>query len=298
MQEQSTAICGCGCGAPIKTHDANGNPRWFVRGHHKRSKSTRPDDDTIRQLYVIEQMGVAQIAKKYGVADSTVRAWLSGLRIRIRSRADANRIIAYQNMRYCGPDNLRELYVEQQLQPREIGAMFGVAANTVRGWLDRAGIQRRTRSEAKRLANGLNRPSPTELRRMYVDEEISSTEISRTLGVDIGTALNWLRDAGITIRSLSEAGLVRSKKRALALGTPIEKKLNAKQRYEILERDGFRCVACGRSPRLHAVVLHVDHYIPRAKGGSNLPPNLQSLCEECNLGKKDRMPREVSNAAD
>ena len=55
-------------------------------------------------------------------------------------------------------------------------------------------------------------------------------------------------------------------------------------RYEILQRDGFRCVACGRTAD-DGVKLHVDHIVPVAKGGKTEESNLQTLCEECNLGK-------------
>ena len=59
-------------------------------------------------------------------------------------------------------------------------------------------------------------------------------------------------------------------------------------RYSILQRDGFRCQTCGRSPAVHGVVLHVDHIMPRSKGGTNDPANLRALCAECNWGKADR----------
>jgi 5-methylcytosine-specific restriction endonuclease McrA len=62
----------------------------------------------------------------------------------------------------------------------------------------------------------------------------------------------------------------------------------ARLRYQILQRDGFRCQACGRSPAVHEVVLHVDHIVPVVKGGTNDPSNLQALCADCNLGKSDQ----------
>jgi hypothetical protein len=59
-----------------------------------------------------------------------------------------------------------------------------------------------------------------------------------------------------------------------------------KLRRSILERDGYQCVDCGRSPRNDpSCVLHVDHRIAVAKGGSNRPSNLQTLCDWCNIGK-------------
>jgi 5-methylcytosine-specific restriction endonuclease McrA len=59
-------------------------------------------------------------------------------------------------------------------------------------------------------------------------------------------------------------------------------------RYAVLERDGARCVCCGRTPQKHGVIVHVDHVKPRSvEPKLELDPtNLQVLCEDCNLGKE------------
>lgn len=54
-------------------------------------------------------------------------------------------------------------------------------------------------------------------------------------------------------------------------------------RFEILKRDGFRCVYCGASPLRG--YLHVDHVVPVIEGGTNEPSNLVTACRDCNLGK-------------
>ena len=61
-------------------------------------------------------------------------------------------------------------------------------------------------------------------------------------------------------------------------------------RYDVMHRDGFRCVLCGASPKTDPnIVLHVDHIIPLAKGGKTEMSNLRTLCERCNLGKRDKI---------
>lgn len=64
---------------------------------------------------------------------------------------------------------------------------------------------------------------------------------------------------------------------------PVRKTLTPKQRYAVLERDGFRCVACGATAS--EARLHVDHIKPVAAGGTNAMGNLQTLCQKCNSGK-------------
>ena len=76
--------------------------------------------------------------------------------------------------------------------------------------------------------------------------------------------------------------------------------VTARMRYEVLRRDGFRCRACGMAPAEDPVVLHVDHVVPVALGGSNSPSNLQTLCATCNFGKGSIAPGtdEVDSVAD
>ena len=60
-------------------------------------------------------------------------------------------------------------------------------------------------------------------------------------------------------------------------------------RLKVLDRDNFRCVFCGKSPATDlGTRLHIDHIVPFSKGGKSILENLQTLCEECNLGKGDR----------
>lgn len=59
-------------------------------------------------------------------------------------------------------------------------------------------------------------------------------------------------------------------------------------RYEILQRDGFRCVLCGRSQLEDGVKLEVDHIVPISKGGKTERSNLRTLCQDCNRGKRDK----------
>ena len=64
--------------------------------------------------------------------------------------------------------------------------------------------------------------------------------------------------------------------------------INLRLRFRVLQRDNFKCCACGASPAKDASVeLHVDHILPWSKGGETVFENLQTLCSKCNLGKSD-----------
>ena len=58
-------------------------------------------------------------------------------------------------------------------------------------------------------------------------------------------------------------------------------------RYDVLRRDNFRCVRCGRGKE-DGVKLHVDHIVPVSRGGKSVMDNLQTLCEDCNYGKGNK----------
>jgi ATP adenylyltransferase len=57
-------------------------------------------------------------------------------------------------------------------------------------------------------------------------------------------------------------------------------------RYEVLKRARYRCELCGAHEEQAA--MHVDHIIPRARGGSDDVSNFQALCITCNTNKRDK----------
>jgi hypothetical protein len=73
-----------------------------------------------------------------------------------------------------------------------------------------------------------------------------------------------------------------------------EKKIFVKAgiRWQVFERDDFKCVACGKSAH-EGAILHVDHIIPRSKGGSDSMDNYQTLCHLCNIGKSNKSDRKL-----
>lgn len=63
------------------------------------------------------------------------------------------------------------------------------------------------------------------------------------------------------------------------------KSLSVRRRFFVFKRDRYRCRICGAS----GVELELDHRVPVGQGGSDALDNLQTLCRECNRGKRDSL---------
>lgn len=69
-----------------------------------------------------------------------------------------------------------------------------------------------------------------------------------------------------------------------------ERTISFRVRYMVLNRDRYKCCACGASPSDDKrVKLEIDHIVPWSKGGDSALNNLQTLCSKCNNGKSDIM---------
>jgi 5-methylcytosine-specific restriction endonuclease McrA len=60
-------------------------------------------------------------------------------------------------------------------------------------------------------------------------------------------------------------------------------------RKNVIRRDGGRCQYCGHK----AVMMTVDHVIPKNKGGMDTWENLVAACSECNNKKGHRTPEQA-----
>lgn len=62
--------------------------------------------------------------------------------------------------------------------------------------------------------------------------------------------------------------------------------INLRLRFKVMQRDHFKCCACGASPAKDPTIeLHIDHIKPYSKGGETVIDNLRTLCSKCNWGK-------------
>ncbi len=62
-------------------------------------------------------------------------------------------------------------------------------------------------------------------------------------------------------------------------------------RYNVFERDGYRCQYCGKV--FHPRDLNLDHVIPRVQGGRTSWENVVTSCIRCNTRKANRLPHQA-----
>lgn len=124
-----------------------------------------------------------------------------------------------------------------------------------------------------------------EFLKKHPNEWVHNQDLRDASGInDVARQIRAFRQLGWQIEVRGDAYV---KLLSLEKGSPkgIRSGLSNKVRYEILSRDGFRCRACGQAVT-NGAKLQIDHKIPVDWGGTNQIDNLETLCEECNAGKK------------
>ncbi len=72
-----------------------------------------------------------------------------------------------------------------------------------------------------------------------------------------------------------------------------QREISQRLRAEVLDRNGFTCQMCGKTPGDTApdtgrkVRLHVGHIVDKSLGGKDEASNLRTLCSTCNQGAKN-----------
>jgi len=100
-----------------------------------------------------------------------------------------------------------------------------------------------------------------------------------------------LRDADRAIRKLHSDGLLIKVKKGVYRYEPdsVKKRhledFNTKTKKAIFERDGYKCVICGRGLK-EGMELHADHRTSKDDGGKATLDNGQTLCSQHNIMKK------------
>ncbi len=118
----------------------------------------------------------------------------------------------------------------------------------------------------------------------FDERKANSERLDELVLIAIDFCREYIQDKSIERDKRYE--LARSVLEANKILVESGKKSYLKNRFEILKRDDFKCVYCGRSSE-HKVILQIDHIIAKANGGNDDNSNLVTACFECNIGKRD-----------
>lgn len=103
---------------------------------------------------------------------------------------------------------------------------------------------------------------------------------------------NVFRDPDRAIRQLAQSGFLIKIAKGIYRYDPEKaykrelQDFTSAQKQAIFERDGYKCVICGRGTR-DGVELQVDHIKPKDFGGEATIENGQTLCAQHNFIKKN-----------
>jgi hypothetical protein len=114
-----------------------------------------------------------------------------------------------------------------------------------------------------------------------VDSEISSGSYRRRF-------ISWTNAIKEFIEYTNSKEISPIKNRITQISVNNNRDPSLRLRFQVLKRDNFSCVKCGASPaKDQYIVLNIDHIKPWSKGGLTEISNLQTLCQDCNLGKSN-----------
>lgn len=116
--------------------------------------------------------------------------------------------------------------------------------------------------------------------------DINTTASKISSAPYIGKFNSWSNAIKQFIDYANNKEIFEIKQEAKKIGNKTSRDPSLRLRFHVLKRDNFSCVQCGASPaKDQRVLLHIDHIKPYSKGGETEISNLQTLCQNCNLGK-------------
>lgn len=208
-----------------------------------------------------------------------------------------------------GADVLRQLYVEERLSLEAIGQKYGVYRQTVRHWMDKAGIERRTTGQARTgiklvltdEARDLRRQQAAEMRAKLTPESHAKRAAKmkgRTPPNKGKKASEETRAKMREIRSDPEyrrwqSERQKGEKSPLWRGGHESRSPRGwewkQRRLECYERDRWTCqdcsVKCGSKGQSR---IQAHHVVRRRDGGTDDLHNLVTLCASCHARREWR----------
>jgi transposase-like protein len=168
-----------------------------------RDEKLHRDEEWLREQYHGEDRSTTEIADELGVSVSTICNWLDKHGIDTKSNLEAQVGSASDLLKDA--EWLRTEYCENERSSSEIGDELGVSGLTVRNWLEKHGIDRRSQSEARAGGNVEPLHDSDWLYEQYIEQERSTYDIADELGVNRNTVSSWLDRHDIEKRGDTDA---------------------------------------------------------------------------------------------
>jgi transposase len=166
------------------------------------------DEETLRRLYLEEELTTYEIADLYEVSRPTISNWLEEFGVPRRG----DHTLSDEDEEKRTKEYFRRLYVEEQLSCPEIADIIGLDSREgVRYWLEKHGIERRQPEIPI---------DESELRSMYVDESMTIYQIAPLVDRSPSSVKRWLHSYDIetdpaygwgTVCETENGEIVRSK---------------------------------------------------------------------------------------
>jgi len=163
-----------------------------------------PIGEYVKREYESAHKSFRKIGKDIGIHSHAVRSLALSAGVTPRDRVEA--CIAFHDARRPKPsdDELKELYLKEDMSPPKMAKHYGVPLTTLRTWLDRAGVdtsyyKTKTRGMRK-LERRLGEPIEVYLHREYEVNERSTDDIGESLGIKAAAIRKWISRVGIKFR--------------------------------------------------------------------------------------------------
>jgi transposase len=160
----------------------------------------RPDGAELHRLYMVENVKLETLARRYRVGAATMRVWLQEAGIAVRRRGYS----PSHARRHARPtdDQLRR-WLEDGCSVSAIAQQCGVVESTAYRWLGRAGI---ASAVGRPRVSDAKRPTDVELWHMYRVDRLNLAQIAARCRVSKVTVHRWVTEARIPMRGPSKKG--------------------------------------------------------------------------------------------
>lgn len=225
----------------IDKHGIETRPNGISQSYSRRPDGKWRNESWLRAQYDKNGKSMAEIAREADTSRVTIRQWL--IRHGIDRRPPGFKPPKYYDEKqYADEEWLREQYLELQKEMPEIAEECGVSAETIRQWIEKHGIEVRSRSEINLLRHGSANAVPKRdgasrelvqddlsidaswkdisernvsgswvpyrdedwLREHYCDQEKTMDEMAEMCGVSKHTIRRWLDRYDIESRDMTE----------------------------------------------------------------------------------------------